>query len=64
MAPGGGRRGVADLNIDDRTPMEQAAENVVAKRPLRPRQAESTLRPRRWGKEKSHEQEAQVLQWC
>ena len=23
----------AELNIDDRTPMEQAAENVVAKRP-------------------------------
>ena len=50
----------AELNIDDRTPMEQATENVVAKRP-RTSVLEKLKAPSVHGageKKKSHEQEA------
>ena len=48
----------AELNIDDRTPMEQAAENVVAKRPSVLDKLKATSVHGAGEKKKSHEQEA------
>ena len=48
----------AELNIDDRTPMEQAAENVVAKRPSVLGKLKAPCVHGAWEKKKSHEQEA------
>ena len=48
----------AELNIDDRTPMEQAAENVVAKRPSVLGKLKAPSVHGAGEKKKSHEQEA------
>ena len=48
----------AELNIDDRTPMEQAAENVVAKRPSVLGKLKAPCVHGAGEKKKSHEQEA------
>ena len=48
----------AELNIDDRTPMEQAAENVVAKRPSVLDKLKAPCVHGAGEKKKSHEQEA------
>ena len=48
----------AELNIDDRTPMEQAAENVVAKRPSVLDKLKAPSVHGAGEKKKSHEQEA------
>ena len=48
----------AELNIDDRTPMEQAAENVVAKRPSVLDKLKASSVHGAGEKKKSHEQEA------
>ena len=48
----------AELNIDDRTPMEQAAENVVAKRPSVLGKLKAPCFHGAGEKKKSHEQEA------
>ena len=48
----------AELNIDDRTPMEQAAENVVAKRPSVLGKLKVPSVHGAGEKKKSHEQEA------
>ena len=48
----------AELNIDDRTPMEQAAENVVAKRPSVLGKLKAPCVHGVREKKKSHEQEA------
>lgn len=48
----------AELNIDDRTPMEQAAENVVAKRPSVLGKLKAPCVHGVGEKKKSHEQEA------
>ena len=48
----------AELNIDDRTPMEQAAENVVAKRPSVLGKLKVPCVHGAGEKKKSHEQEA------
>ena len=48
----------AELNIDDRTPMEQAAENVVAKRPSVLSKLKAPCVHGAGEKKKSHEQEA------
>ena len=48
----------AELNIDDRTPMEQAAENVVAKRPSVLGKLKAPSVHGAGDRKKSHEQEA------
>ena len=48
----------AELNIDDRTPMEQAAENVVAKRPSVLGKLKAPCVHGAGDRKKSHEQEA------
>ena len=48
----------AELNIDDRTPLEQAAENVVAKRPSVLGKLKAPCVHGAGEKKKSHEQEA------
>ena len=48
----------AELNIDDRTPMEQAAENVVAKRPSVLDKLKAPCVHGAGDRKKSHEQEA------
>ena len=48
----------AELNIDDRTPLEQAAENVVAKRPSVLGKLEAPCVHGAGDRKKSHEQEA------
>ena len=48
----------AELNIDDRTPMEQATENVVAKRPSVLGKLKAPSVHGAGEKKKSHEQEA------
>ena len=48
----------AELNIDDRTPMEQAAENVVAKRPSVLGKLKAPCVHGAGERKKSHEQEA------
>jgi len=48
----------AELNIDDRTPLEQAAENVVAKRPSVLGKLKAPCAHGAGEKKKSHEQEA------
>ena len=48
----------AELNIDDRTPMEQAAENVVAKRPSVLDKLKAPSVHGAGDRKKSHEQEA------
>ena len=48
----------AELNIDDRTPMEQAAENVVAKRPSVLDKLKASSVHGAGDRKKSHEQEA------
>ena len=48
----------AELNIDDRTPMEQAAENVVAKRPSVLGKLKAPCVHGAGEKKKTHEQEA------
>ena len=48
----------AELNIDDRTPLEQAAENVVAKRPSVLDKLKAPCVHGAGEKKKSHEQEA------
>ena len=48
----------AELNIDDRTPLEQAAENVVAKRPSVLDKLKASSVHGAGEKKKSHEQEA------
>ena len=48
----------AELNIDDRTPMEQAAENVVAKRPSVLGKLKVPSVHGAGDRKKSHEQEA------
>ena len=48
----------AELNIDDRTPMEQAAENVVAKRPSVLGKLKAPCVHGAGDQKKSHEQEA------
>lgn len=49
---------LAELNIDDRTPLEQAAENVVAKRPSVLGKLKVPSVHGAGEKKKSHEQEA------
>ena len=48
----------AELNIDDRTPLEQAAENVVAKRPSVLGKLKAPSVHGAGDRKKSHEQEA------